>query len=315
MVNKPSKAWVTLITKGSYIKGGICLARSLKKVNSKYPLVVMHTKNVNEEGLSTFETEWKILIKEGCILRPVEKVNPTTEPSKYIKTYYADVWTKFRVWELTEFERVVFLDADMLVIGNIDVLMEKDLKDNKSIAASHACTCNPNKIPGYPENWIPKNCAYTYGPFKPESANNPPSTNHNDYFNSGLMVLNPSIDIYNSIIEYLVNHNNIDSLIFPDQSLLNEFFKDKWIPLPYIYNGLKFLRNIHSEIWEDSAVKNVHYIVDKPWSMDHEKQSKLSESERDPMFFLNNWWWLVYKEIYLHNFTFNVNYPNGVIYD
>ena len=39
--------------------------------------------------------------------------------------------------------------------------------------------------------------------------------------------------------------------------------------LPYIYNALKTLRweGVHTQIWRDENVKNVHYILmPKPWT-------------------------------------------------
>src|SRR3954466_6464442 len=93
--SKPSKAWVTLITKNSYIQGGVCLARSPKRINSKYPLVVLYTKKVeseNDELSIVFEKNLKLLLeeKEGCVLKQIEKVNPTKEPNEYLFKYYND---------------------------------------------------------------------------------------------------------------------------------------------------------------------------------------------------------------------------------
>lgn len=53
---------------------------------------------------------------------------------------------------------------------------------------------------------------------------------------------------------------------FPDQDLLAYFFKGKFVSLGYQYNALKTLRGCHTEMWEDKDVKNVHYILDKPWA-------------------------------------------------
>ncbi|WP_368784585.1 glycosyltransferase [Arthrobacter sp. SX1312] len=60
----------------------------------------------------------------------------------YANSRFAEVWTKLAVWGLTEFERVVFLDADMLVTRNMDELFSLDLADG-AIGTCHACRCNP----------------------------------------------------------------------------------------------------------------------------------------------------------------------------
>ena len=59
-----------------------------------------------------------------------------------------------------EYERVVQLDSDMLVMQNMDELMEMELDapslkgtGKRVFAAGHACVCNPLKKPHYPEDW------------------------------------------------------------------------------------------------------------------------------------------------------------------
>jgi lipopolysaccharide biosynthesis glycosyltransferase len=74
---------------------------------------------------------------------------------------------------------------------------------------------------------------------------------------------------------------------FADQSLLSDLFKGCWVPLPYIYNALKTLRwdNVHSEIWRDDKVKNIHYILaPKPWD---EMDAEGKNISKDPM---HAWW-------------------------
>ena len=65
-------------------------------------------------------------------------------------------------FSLEEYERVVQLDSDMLVLKNMDELMDIQLDSAESdgdgdgdrvFAASHACVCNPLKKPHYPKNW------------------------------------------------------------------------------------------------------------------------------------------------------------------
>jgi len=73
---------------------------------------------------------------------------------------FYDCWSKLTPFSLVEYDRVVQLDSDMMVLKNMDELMELELdppsmegKGNKVFAASHACVCNPLKKPHYPRDW------------------------------------------------------------------------------------------------------------------------------------------------------------------
>jgi hypothetical protein len=45
---------------------------------------------------------------------------------------------------------------------------------------------------------------------------------------------------------------------------------------------LKTLRTAHPQIWRDEEVKNIHYILDKPWN----DNAKMDNGENKHM-----WWW------------------------
>ena len=89
--------------------------------------------------------------------------------------------------------------------------------------------------------------------------------------NSGLLVVMPSTGAYETISTHLATSAAVGQYSFPDQELLSNVFRDRWVPLPYVYNALKTLRwkGIHDAIWRDDCVKVVHYILGpKPWSED-----------------------------------------------
>ena len=73
---------------------------------------------------------------------------------------FKETWTKLACFSLVEYQRLILLDSDMLVLKNMDELMDleldspkSDVLGNKVFAASHACCCNPLKKPHYPKNW------------------------------------------------------------------------------------------------------------------------------------------------------------------
>ncbi|SRR6266498_788009 len=154
------KAWVTLVTERSYLKGLQCLARSLKRVQTAYPLMVFHpdtsidpSTDQPKERTSLTAEDLELMSKEGCKLKAIERIHSINKRKEYLWDYYRDVWTKLRAWDLEEeYDRVVFLDADMLVLKNIDHLMDMSLPKS-FLSAANACTCNPRKKPDYPKDW------------------------------------------------------------------------------------------------------------------------------------------------------------------
>ncbi|KAI8373039.1 glycosyl transferase family protein [Radiomyces spectabilis] len=283
MVNKKyyNAAWVIVLTStNQYVQGAITLAHSLRKVGSSYPLLVLHTPAVTKPAL-------KLLRQAGCQLRPIDPIRP---PGKvhYFTARFEETWTKLAVWAQDDFRRLVLMDADMLACQNMDELMTMPLDNEDCVAAAHACTCNPQHIKAYPSDWIPANCAYT--DFSTDgSADTPPLTKR-DYFNSGLVVLNPSRTKFQEMMARLYAIDDLTIYPFPDQDFLNEIFKDRWKPLPYTYNALKTLSVAHSTMWHMKQVKNVHYILSKPW----DECEKMKED--DPYYELYSLWQRTHNE-------------------
>lgn len=286
------QAWASLITKTSYLPGLLALNYSLKRVGTKYPLVALYTDEFPEDGHRALDL--RNVPKER-----VEYVLPT-KGKDYTESdaRFVDTWTKLSVFGVPGYERIVLLDADMIVRRNMDELMDFPLDDanfnaegDRVFAASHACACNPLKKPHYPKTWIPDNCAFTSQHNDPDKAQveGAPSSTGVSMLNSGLLVVVPSPEVHAKITEAMLD-DGIAEYIFPDQELLSVAFKGRWAPLPYIYNALKTLRheNVHEAIWRDDEVKNVHYILSpKPW----ESKTRDGVTEETVL-----WWWDINDE-------------------
>lgn len=264
------KVWTTLITNTKYLSGLLTLEYSLKKAGSQYPLVALYTDTFPPEGLEALKRR-NIAVKEIPYLLPSVPKEYANDPRFY------DCWSKLTPFSLTEYERVVQLDSDMLVLKNMDELMELELdaaevggEGNRVYAASHACACNPLNKPHYPRHWVPENCGFTSQHGVPDDAqtHGPSPTAGIGCPNGGLVVCNPSQGVYDKILDTMKNGDLTSSYDFADQSLLGERFYGRWVGLPYIYNALKTLRwkGVHDAIWRDDQVKNIHYILSpKPW--------------------------------------------------
>ncbi len=146
-------AWTTLITNEKYLSGLLTLDHSLKTHKSAYPLIALYTDTFPPAGL-------KALDIRGIPKRRVEYLLPSVHKDFSKDPRFYDCWSKLTPFSLTEYERIVQLDSDMLVMSNMDELMELELdppsmagKGERVFAASHACVCNPLKKPHYPDNW------------------------------------------------------------------------------------------------------------------------------------------------------------------
>jgi hypothetical protein len=279
------KVWTTLITNTKYLSGLLTLDHSLKAAGSKYPLVALYTDTFPPEGHAALRAR-NIPSKEIPYLLPSVPKAYAQDPRFY------DCWSKLAPFSLTQYDRVVQLDSDMLVLKNMDELMDLDLDDadqngdgQKVFAASHACTCNPLKKPHYPKDWTPENCAFTSQHDHPDVAQEkgPPSTAGLGCPNGGLQVVIPSQGTYDKILHALKDGDKTAQYDFADQALLGDVFRGRWVTIPYVYNALKFLRwqGVHSQIWRDDRVKNIHYILNpKPWD---EKPGNASEEA-------HGWW-------------------------
>lgn len=149
----PSTVWTTLITNTAYLSGLLTLDSSLKKHKSAYPLIALYTDAFPASGHRALDIR-------GIPKQRVEYLLPTAGKDYSADPRFYDCWSKLTPFSLVEYERVVQLDSDMLVMQNMDELMEMELdapemggKGMRVFAAGHACVCNPLKKKHYPADW------------------------------------------------------------------------------------------------------------------------------------------------------------------
>ena len=102
-------------------------------------------------------------------------------------------------------------------------------------------------------------------------------------------MLHPSRTEYEHLLHALATEPSVPDMVFYDQDLLALTHRLRWDPLPYVYNGLKTLRECHADLWKDEDVKIVHYILQKPW--------KSRTVESDLAGATHRWWWAAYEDM------------------
>ena len=185
-------SYVTLLSNDSYVYGVVLLVESMKKVDTKYPLHVLITKRVSEPTL-------EILRQLEVTYELIDIIETTPDIYEHNLRFNAataavwrDCWTKFRIFDLTQFDKIVFLDADIMILKNLDHLFDYP----------HMTSCLDGEYFNLWPGW--------------------------DHFNTGCVVIEPSHELFESIYEYAksLKEEELPEYIFADQEVLNFYYKD-----------------------------------------------------------------------------------------
>jgi len=129
----PAHAYVTLLTNLDYLPGAIALVRSLSLSGTKADMVVMHTQALEADQLRPL-TDLGARLHAIDLLETSDAFNtrhargtlhsaaPFTKGGKPPFHTPLDNFAKLRLWQMEDYETCVFIDADALVIRNIDRL-------------------------------------------------------------------------------------------------------------------------------------------------------------------------------------------------
>ena len=227
-------SYVTMLSDDSYIFGIILLQKSLKDVNSKYPLEVLVTSNVSKPILKILDQ----LELHYTIITPVKNQTMIDYNNK-INQLFSRNWvytlSKFEIFNLIQFNKIVFLDADIMILKNIDHVFE------------------------YP---------HLTSALDGEYFNIWPNEPH---FNAGILVIEPNTEEYNKLKEFseqAIQDWNKPTCI-ADQEILNLYYKD-WVEKPELH--LNKYYDVFGPYIEEEYVEDIkenayfiHFIGRKPW--------------------------------------------------
>uniref|UniRef100_A0A3Q0S5Q1 glycogenin glucosyltransferase n=1 Tax=Amphilophus citrinellus TaxID=61819 RepID=A0A3Q0S5Q1_AMPCI len=114
-------AFVTLATTDSYCMGATVVARSLRRHGTTRHIVVMITPNISEQSRLALKN-----VFDDVIVVDVMDSEDSLHLSLLGRPELGITFTKIHCWTLTQYSKCVFLDADTLVLCNVDELFERD---------------------------------------------------------------------------------------------------------------------------------------------------------------------------------------------
>lgn len=229
-----NRAYITVLSSDEYLIGVLCLNQSLKDAKSKYPLVVLVNDKISEKAKKVLEENEIETINAKSFVLPdwiVEK-NRTSHAN------WSNTFDKLSIFELTEFDKLVFLDSDMFVRNNIDELFEKP---------DMSATVDRNDTVLVKENY--------------------------QKITSGMLVLEPKLGMISEFLS-IINDESIKNKYtsIGDQDIIQLYYSD-WgekqeLHLPVKYN--MFFGDIeyyvNKEIYSLDDISIIHFITsNKPW--------------------------------------------------
>lgn len=237
-IPRPRYAFVTLVMCGDeYVKVALILAWSLRQQKTQHELVVMVTPDVTVPALRLLRKLYDRVIKVQYIKTKVKSA------LRGIKYRSEDMWiqyslTKARMLNLTEYDKIVWLDADSLVLSNIDELF---------VLQAPAGICSSIR-----------NHEYWHGLKIPElEIENAVKNNYGVH--GCVMVLTPNLDHY-LLASSLPQIGTTGNFVGPDEYFFTQLCKTDWHHVHIRYGCNKWfceMRGIKPQV--------IHFCGDKPW--------------------------------------------------
>ena len=239
-----TNAYVCYMANDRDLKGVLIVNYKLKQLNSKYNLVCLVTKLVSEESLSTLKrfNISPININFNAIL---EEFNIEKEKIDYLfsKFYFG----KLFIFLISQFEKLVYLDTDLLIVKNIDHLFERNL-DNNTIEMT--CDTLMRQAQNGKYNIIKTT----------------------DTFNSGVIIFESNQELFKKICK-LLKKTSLEKIKIwhSDQTIFNDMYKLKLLNvklLDYKYNIIAGVLDYHINklLLKTEDIHVIHFILNpKPW--------------------------------------------------
>lgn len=230
-------SYITLLCTENYLNGVLVLNESLKRVNSKYPLIVVITEQISERIRDILKQRKIEFIQIDKMEVPKDIIEKNLNG---IFSHWNNTFDKLKLFELTQFDKLVFLDSDMYVKNNIDELFEK-----KGFSA-----VIDRKEPNVSNDWIK--------------------------LTSGTFVIEPKKGIIKEFINIMNNiKDKRDSI--GDQDILQEYdvnwSKKEYLHLDVKYNTFFIYLEyyIKSNQYKLTDISIIHFILKtKPWELSYD---------------------------------------------
>ncbi|RCH85765.1 hypothetical protein CU097_004186, partial [Rhizopus azygosporus] len=113
------EAFVTLVATDSYASGALVIAHRLRDLGSRKELLCLVTPNISTHVQNILSKYYKTIPVETIRSKDYQNLLLLGRPDLDISL------TKIHLWRLTQYKKIVFLDADTLPLQNVDELFDR----------------------------------------------------------------------------------------------------------------------------------------------------------------------------------------------
>ena len=224
-------AYVTVLTTNNYFQGTLVTLESLKRTNPKIKeFVVLVNEEIEESNIQILNSFNYKVIK-------INKIELDSNTNYQNMKHWKNTFDKLKIFELTDYDKIIYLDSDLQILQNIDELFQ--LPHLSGVIAGKSA---------HPE-WTG--------------------------INSGLIVIEPKEKELQRIIEGLKDFNTEEE--FGDQDIINYYYHwaERNLSIPEKYNI--FSREvdyyINHNIVKEEDIHIIHYIgLIKPWMIENREE-------------------------------------------
>jgi alpha-N-acetylglucosamine transferase len=223
--------------------------------SNNIPFVVFVSQN-------TSEAKRERLRKDGAIVKEVAPIHSAWVKAQ--KPDYAEVLSKLRIWEHTEYDLICLLDGDTVLTRPLDGVF-------KDPAVAIQTTGNKRDAESYKEDEGPQPRTYVFAASLETAPQHgyPPTIKNGDYgdvnkLNAGFMVFRPDKELFAHYMAVLAQPNRFDSSL-PEQNLLNYVHRREG-NMPWKVVGNTWNINFPNKQDIKGGVASMHEKFWKPWN-------------------------------------------------
>ncbi|MBO4616010.1 MAG: hypothetical protein J5717_01545 [Lachnospiraceae bacterium] len=214
------RAYITILSSDDFKPGVIALYRGIRKY-SQEDFGVLVSEEVSDPVKAELGRLGALVIDERNILNTTDELNDSQKNDRWAKTLF-----KLTVFKYHGYDKVVYLDSDLLIRAGIDELFDR---------ASFSAVADKDFFPRYSRGGL----------------------------NAGVMVIEPSEAIYEDLIKE-ISKVAAKGAPFGDQDVINSYFSD-WESEPELHLDVLY-NTCFYDAERASNPKVVHFILgDKPW--------------------------------------------------